>query len=314
MRASFYLAILAVGFSAFAAAPAPEKIKVLIVDGQNNHNYKAMTPFMKEQLEKSGLFSVDVSTSPPASAKPGKDEKPEQKEAREKKNAGLQGDWAKWRPAFKDYQVVVSNYNGEAWPAEVNAAFEDFVKNGGGFYVVHAANNAFEGWKEYNLMIGLGWRGNKFGPRVFYDEKDQLQKAAAGEGPGAGHGAQHEFLMKLRDAEHPITKGLPPTWMHAADELYHGQRGPAENMQILASAWSDKAKGGTAASEPILWIIPYGKGKVVTNVMGHENGKAVQSVDFITLMNRSCEWLATGKVTSAVPENFPTPEKSSVVH
>src|SRR5207245_2702379 len=65
--------------------------------------------------------------------------------------------------------------------------------------------------------------------------------------------------------------------------------------------------------EPMLWVIPYGKGQVVTNVMGHENGKAVQCVGFITIMLRSCEWLATGKVTVPIPDNFPTAEKSSVV-
>jgi type 1 glutamine amidotransferase len=101
--------------------------------------------------------------------------------------------------------------------------------------------------------------------------------------------------------------------MHAQDELYHGQRGPAENMHLLASAWSAKEKGGTGAHEPMLWVIPYGKGKVVTNVMGHENGKSLQCVGFVTLLDRSCEWLATGKVTTPVPAEFPTADKSSGV-
>src|ERR1041384_2846887 len=216
-----------------AAAPAPgdssrqEKIKVLIVDGQNNHNWKTMTPFMKEQLEKSGLFAVDVSTSPPAGPKPGKNETAEQKAEREKKAGEMKEQWAKWRPNFKDYKVILSNYNGEPWPVEVNTAFEAFVKEGGGFLVIHAANNAFPGWNEYDQMIGLGWRGAKYGKRVFYDESDKLVTAEPGDGPGAGHGAQHEFKVVIRDAEHPITKGMPKEWMHAQDELYQGQRGPA---------------------------------------------------------------------------------------
>ena len=299
LRRSFLAAVL-LALTA-SAAFAQDKIKVLIVDGQNNHDYKKMTPFMKEQLEKSGLFTVDVSTTPP---KAGKDEKA----AAEIKEA-----WAKWRPKFSDYKVVLSNYNGESWPAEVNTAFEAFVKEGGGFLVIHAANNAFSGWKEYDLMIGLGWRNAKYGDRVFYNEKDELTRAKAGDGPGAGHGAQHEFKIKVRDAEHPITKGMPAEWLHAQDELYQGQRGPAENMHILASAFADPKKGGTGAGEPMLWVIPYGKGKVVTNVMGHENGKAVQCVGFNTLMLRSCEWLATGKTTVALPADFPTADKVSVI-
>ncbi|HLY08792.1 MAG TPA: ThuA domain-containing protein [Planctomycetota bacterium] len=311
-----FLPVLAVLMAASAFAHAQDKIKVLIVDGQNNHNYKAMTPFMKEQLEKSGLFTVDVSTTPPAAPaapKPGKEETPEQKEAREKKTAELKEQWGTWRPSFKEYKVVLSNYNGERWPADVGTAFEEYVRGGGGFLVIHAANNAFSGWKEYDQMIGLGWRGKDYGARLFYDDAGALQRQEAKDGPGAGHGAQHEFVVTIRDADHPITKGMPKTWLHAIDELYQGQRGPAEKMQILASAFADRSKGGTGANEPMLWVIPYGQGKVVTNVMGHENGKAVQCVGFVTLMLRSCEWLATGKVTVPIPENFPTAEKSSLV-
>lgn len=301
--------------AASTLAHGEDKIKVLIVDGQNNHNYKAMTPFMKDQLEKSGLFTVDVSTSPPAApqAPKGKEESAEQKEAREKKTAEIKEAWGKWRPSFKDYKVVLSNYNGEKWPAEVNTAFEEYVRGGGGFLVIHAANNAFPGWKEYDQMIGLGWRGKDYGARLFYDDAGALQRQEAKDGPGAGHGAQHEFVVTIRDAEHPIVKGMPKAWLHAQDELYQGQRGPAEHMQILASAFADRSKGGTGAHEPMLWVIPYGQGKVVTNVMGHENGKAVQCVGFVTIMLRSCEWLATGKVTVKIPDNFPTEEKSSVL-
>jgi type 1 glutamine amidotransferase len=304
---------LVFSIAALGAAPAQDRIKVLIVDGQNNHNYKAMTPFMKEQLEKSGLFTVDVSTTPPRAAAAAKNETPEQKDEREKKNAALKGQWDAWRPRFADYKVVVSNYNGEAWPPEVAKAFEEFVQKGGGFLVIHAANNSFPGWKEYDRMIGLGWRDNKYGKRVFFNEKDEPVVAEAGDGPGAGHGAQHEFKVTVRDLDHPITKGMPKEWLHAQDELYQGQRGPAQDMHILMSAYADKAKGGTGMGEPMLWVIPYGQGHVVTNVMGHENGKAVQCTGFNTIMLRSCEWLATGKVTVPVPANFPTPDKSSVL-
>ena len=77
--------------------------------------------------------------------------------------------------------------------------------------------------------------------------------------------------MTTRDAEHPITQGILRHWMHKHDELYHGQRGPAEQVHILVSAYSDPApgRGGTGKREPIVWWIPYGQGKVVTNLMGH---------------------------------------------
>ena len=56
---------LAVWFVAAAVAGAAP-IKALIVDGQNNpsHNWKETTPILKKLLEETGLFTVDVATSP----------------------------------------------------------------------------------------------------------------------------------------------------------------------------------------------------------------------------------------------------------
>ncbi|MBM3888281.1 MAG: hypothetical protein FJ388_04050, partial [Verrucomicrobia bacterium] len=56
------LSLLLAGSTAFAA----EKLRVLIIDGQNNHNWAATTPVIKPALEKCGRFIVDVSTTPPA--------------------------------------------------------------------------------------------------------------------------------------------------------------------------------------------------------------------------------------------------------
>ena len=171
------------------------------------------------------------------------------------------------------------------------------------------AHNAFSGWKEYNEMIGLGWRGAGFGDRLTVDDQGKVVRAAKGEGPGAGHGSQHDFPVVIRDRSHPITNGLPQYWMHARDELYHGQRGPAANMRILATAMSAGNKGGTGAHEPMVWVIPYGKGRVVTNVMGHSD-HAMKCVGFAVLLARGTEWAATGQVTLAeLPEDFPTADE-----
>ncbi len=205
--------------------------------------------------------------------------------------------------------MVLSNYNGEPWPAEVRKALEDYVAKGGGLAIIHAANNAFPDWPAFNEMIGLGWRGPGFGDRMTVDEKGEVVRTPKGKGPGSGHGPPHAFAVAVRDADHPITRGMPAEWMHAKDELYHGQRGPAKDMHILATAYSDKAKGGTGTNEPMIWVIPYGKGRVFTTVMGHAMGDditAIRCVGFRTTMLRGTEWAATGKVTIPIPEDFPT--------
>jgi len=279
----------AAAFILTATAQAEPALKALIADGQNNHgNWPQTTKMMKKYLEDTKLFSVDVATT----AKQGTDES--------------------FQPDFGKYNVVISNYNGAPWPKETREKFIDYVKGGGGFVVVHAANNAFGDWKEYNDMIGLGgWggRNEKSGPYVYLDEAGKLVRDEA-QGGGGHHGPQHPFQLIVRDAEHPVTKGMPRAWMHVNDELYDLLRGPGENMHILATAYSDKAKGGSGRHEPMIFTVEYGQGRVLHTPMGHGNDSQ-ECVGFITTLTRGAEWAATGKVTLPIPDDFPAEEKTS---
>jgi type 1 glutamine amidotransferase len=278
------------GLAQTAPAAQDGKLRALIVDGQNNHrDWRVTTALLRRFLEQSGRFTVDVATTPPT-----------------------RGDMSKFQPRFADYQVVVSNYNGDRWPAETEQAFESYVAGGGGFVSYHAADNAFTDWPAYNKMCGLGgWGGrtDKAGPLVYLNDDGQLQQETK-PGPAGHHGDQHEFQVRIRDAEHPITKGLPTTWMHTKDELYDSLRGPAENMKILATAYSDPKTKGTGRHEPMLMAIDYGKGRVFHTTLGHTD-YSVKCVGFITTFTRGAEWAATGKVTIPVPDDFPEANKSS---
>ncbi|MCA9029316.1 MAG: ThuA domain-containing protein [Planctomycetaceae bacterium] len=289
------LFVAAIGVLCGSDVTAAEKIRVLIVDGQNNHDFERTTPYLKSVLEKTGRFTVAVVTTPP-------------------KGRNDAAAWKGFRPQFNDYDVVLSNYNGETWPEHARLAFEDFVKNGGGVVNVHAANNPFPDWPAFNEMIGLAWRNADFGERVSLDESQKLVRTAAGEGPNAGHGRQHAYAVVTRDTSHPVMKGFPAEWMHPQDELYHGQRGPALNMSLLATAFSDPGTGGTGAHEPMVWWIPYGKGKVFTTLLGHVGrgqdpaSWPMRDNGFQAMVVRACEWVATGEVTIPLPEGMPTAE------
>jgi type 1 glutamine amidotransferase len=186
------------------------------------------------------------------------------------------------------------------------------VRNGGGLVVIHAANNAFGDWKEYNEMIGLGgWGGRNehSGPYVYLDAEGKLVRDES-KGSGGHHGPQHDFQVVVRDPEHPITKGMPRAWMHVKDELYDLLRGPGENMNILATAYADKAKGGSGRHEPMIFTVDYGKGRVFHTPMGHGD-YSMECAGFITTFVRGAEWAATGKVTLPIPDDFPTEDKLS---
>ena len=80
-------------------------------------------------------------------------------------------------------------------------------------------------------------------------------------------------------------------------------------MHILATAYSSPEFSGTGKHEPMLMVLPYGRGRVFHTALGHAD-YSVKSVGFITTFTRGPEWAATGKVTIPVPENFPGPDKS----
>lgn len=288
------LAVALLGGGVFASDP----LKVLIVDGQNNHDWEHTTPYLKQMLEQTGRFRVYVVTTPP--------------------HGGTPEQWNGFRPQFSDYDVVLSNYNGETWPEQQRQAFVKFVIEGGGVVNVHAANNPFPDWPEFNEMIGLAWRPAEAGDRITVQESGEMVRTPVGEGPGAGHGQQHAFTVVTRDHKHPVVAGLPREWLHPQDELYHGQRGPAANMSLLATAWSDPQTGGTGAHEPMAWWVPYGEGRVFTTLLGHVGRGQPQETwpmrcrGFQHIVTRACEWAATGEATLPLSAELPTAEDVSL--
>jgi type 1 glutamine amidotransferase len=205
----------------------------------------------------------------------------------------------------------VSNYNGEPWPQQVRDAFTKYVAAGGGFVSVHAANNSFPDWKEYNDMIGVGgWggRNEKSGPWLYVKDGKLFRDTSAGN--GGAHGPQHEFVVEIQNSDHPITRGLPKRWLHCKDELYSKLRGPAENVEILSTAQSDL----TSVQEPNNMVLKYQQGRVFHTTLGHADYSMLDR-GFFTLLQRGTEWAATGDVkqTAAVPADFPTESAVSVV-
>ena len=273
-----------------ATAQAEPALKALIVDGQNNHgNWPQTTKMMKKYLEDTKLFSVDVATT----AKSGTDES--------------------FKPDFGKYNVVVSNYNGAPWPKETQEKFLDFVKGGGGFVVVHAANNAFGNWKEYNEIIGLGgWdgRNEKSGPYVYLDDEWQSWSATRPRGAAAITARSIRFSSSSATPTIPSPRACRGPGCTSTTNSTTCLRGPGENMHVLATAYADKAKGGSGRHEPMIFTVEYGKGRVFHTPMGHGNDSQ-ECVGFITTLTRGAEWAATGKVTQPIPSDFPTEDKTS---
>ena len=184
--------LLITGASRLSAAEGDNApARALILTGVNNHDWKATTPHLKSVLEKGG-FQVDVSEDPdaPILSEPEK---------------------------LASYQVIVLNLNrNPRWEADREANFLDYVRQGGGLVVVHAADNAFPGWDEYDKLVGGTWRskGTSFPDR------------------GTFHPAYGDFEVKVVDPEHPITKGIGPSFT-TRDEMYTNLK-LHDNIHVLA--------------------------------------------------------------------------------
>jgi uncharacterized protein len=291
-KSSWFLAgclagvILAVPGSVSAQAT----LRALLIDGQNNHNWQATTPVLKKIVEDTGLFRVDVVTSP-GSGQP----------------------MVNFKPDFAKYQVVILNYNGDEWAQPTRDAFVAYMREGGGLVVQHGSDNTFPKWPEFNEMIGVGgWGGRdeKSGPMIYWREGKVVADNTPG--PGGTHGAQAPFQVVIRDSKHPITAGLPGVWMHSDDELYSKLRGPAQNLTLLATGKGDPAKGATGRDEPCLMALRYGKGRIFHTTLGHD-APQLHCVGFIVTFQRGVEWAATGKVSdTSIPADFPGPDKVSL--
>lgn len=311
-----------------------EPLKLLIIDGQNNHYvWPKTTMMMKDYLEATGLFTVDIRRMD--SVWLGikyKESRPEPYTSFiEAFPVGDTSYHISHQPIatsdfamdFNRYDVILSNLGNDSplWPETTRTAFEAYMEQGGGLVIVHAANNAWGDWDAFNTMIGLGaWGGRdeSTGPYVYYNEAHEIVRDST-QGVCGSHGPEYEFEITTRAPEHPIMKGLPPAWLHTQDELYERMRGPFENATILATAYADTEKNappwnpnikGLGQHVPQLMAIAYGKGRIFHTTLGHFD-YSMECVGFITTLQRGAEWAATGQVTQEVPLDFPSKDRTS---
>ena len=281
------------------------KIRVLIVDGFSNHDWKQTTLLLRGILDQAGEFDVNVSTMPPTGSTT----------------------WANWQPDFAAYDVVIQTCNdnggnGELagikelpqWPEAVKQQFEKYVRNGGGVYVFHSAENAFVGWKAYEQIVGLSWRSADYGVAIGLTDAGKLVRIPPGVGRGTGHGPRGNVLVTQLGND-PIHKGMPRAWLSPGLEVYYYARGPAEHLHVLAYARDNEP--GLKKLWPTEWTTTFGKGRIYISTYGHVwdgdvQPESMRDAAVQTIIPRALEWLAGRRLTFPVPKDFPKPDAVSV--
>lgn len=173
-------------------------------------------------------------------------------------------------PANLDHIDVLylSHNQGDNMTAEVRAAIEKFVDNGGGLLVIHAAN--WINWKDW----------------------DRYYRDFIG-GYSRGHDKYGEFTVKVTNREHPITKDFPESFQVMDELYYHNVSDEGAEINILAEATSSmgKNKGKTF---PTMWTVKHPKAKIFCLTLGHA-GPAHESNEYQTLLRRGLKWVTPKK-------------------
>lgn len=250
--------------AALASAQQPTKIQALIITGQNVHDWKGVTPALRQVLEDTGRFEVRV--------------------MEEFRGAGPE--------TLSPYDVVIINYFDRRrpelrWGERADKALVDYVRSGKGLVMYHFSTAAFDGWTEYEQMSGGNWRpnnGHHSPPHDFtVDIKDP----------------DHPITRGIRKSFAQPNDELYANLKWQPADKYH-VLATAWDDHALYQGKARQPTPGPGLHHPMLWTVQFGSGRVFGTALGHDV-PAVKTPAFVTTFTRGTEWAATGKVTIPVP-------------
>ncbi|WP_432843612.1 ThuA domain-containing protein [Dactylosporangium sp. CA-092794] len=138
--------------------------------------------------------------------------------------------------------VVFLSTTGDVLDDTQQAAFEAYIRGGGGYVGVHAAADTEYSWPFYGQLVGAWF---------------------------ASHPAIQSVNSRTEDRANPATAHLPQVWTRT-DELYNYQTNPRSSAKVLATLDESSYSGGTmGADHPITWCKTIDSGRSFYTGFGH---------------------------------------------
>ena len=156
-----------------------------------------------------------------------------------------------------DVVVLLQTNGARVLRGDQRAAFERWVRGGGGVVAIHAASNADRAWAFYGELLG--------GARFLEHRQGPLQR---------------EDVVVER---HPATEGLPRRWTRS-DEWYRFDPEPGPAAHVLA----------TVDGDPMAWWTEVGRGRAFYTALGHA-GAAWSEPLYREHVFAAVEWVASGR-------------------
>ena len=125
------------------------------------------------------------------------------------------------------------------------AAFERYIRSGGGYVGVHSASDTEYDWSWYGGLVG-----------AYFDRIH-------------GHSKVMQATIHVTDRTQPSTMMLPAIWIRT-DEWYNFATNPRGKVDVLMTIDEKSYKGGTmGADHPIAWYHEYDGGRAWYTALGH---------------------------------------------
>jgi type 1 glutamine amidotransferase len=111
------------------------------------------------------------------------------------------------------------------------------------------------------------------------------------------HGPQEPIALRFVDASHAVTRGLE-NWTTIKEELYNNVKVFPTAHPLARGRQVVKRRDGTEKTEDavVAWVNEYGKGKVFSTTLGHNNG-TVSDPRYLDLVARGLLW-SCGKLSA----------------
>jgi type 1 glutamine amidotransferase len=172
------------------------------------------------------------------------------------------------------YQVVIFlNTTGDILDDQQQAAFERFIRRGGGFVGVHSATDTEYDWPWYHELVG-----------AYFTSHPAIQPAA----------------IDVVDRRHPSTRGLPSRW-ERTDEWYNFRSALGPDVAVLATLDETSYSGGTmGANHPIAWYHAYDGGRAWYTALGHTTESYAESL-FLDHLLGGILWAAGEEASAYLP-------------
>jgi type 1 glutamine amidotransferase len=265
---SLFVLLVSPAFS--QPVPVTKKIQALIITGQNGHDWRAVTPLLRQALEDTGVFEVRVNE--------------------DFREAGAE--------MLAPYDVVIVNYYGSRkpelrWGDKAEQALVKFVESGKGLVIYHFSLAAFDGWKEWEEMSGGNWRPNNGHHSPPHDFNVTIRVP------------DHPIVQGIRPTFRQHLDELYANLKWQADKSGYQVLATAWDDHKRYMGKARQPTPGEGLDHPMLWVSERGKGRIFVTALGHDMG-AVQTPEFVTTFARGSEWAASGKVTIPLPGRLRT--------